>query len=133
MVHQLVHIYVVHGLDDILMQFLANFYSPVLFLYVFSFNKNIPSLSFIISIPFLLYVFLFISNIFYIVYSTEVLGFLILSFVLLNSFNTLFIKTNSLWKIFESIKSFEIMILIAFNLLFTGNAILSCIFYHFYP
>ena len=44
------------------------------------------------------------------------------------SFRTLFIKTNSSWLSFESIKALEIKISILFNFYFPKNTILSCFF-----
>ena len=49
----------------------------------------------------------------------------------MNSFSTLFIKTNSPWVIFESIKALEIKISMSFNLDFASNTILSCFFFFF--
>ena len=69
--------------------------------------------------------------IYYVVYSTDVLGFFISSFASLYSFNSLFIETNYLWLIYELIKAFEIKISITFNLIFAINTILSCFFFFF--
>ena len=49
-----------------------------------------------------------------------------------NSFSTLFIKKNSLWLIFESIKALEIKSYILFNLNFANNTSLSCLFFFFF-
>ena len=67
----------------------------------------------------------------YVIYSKEVLGFLISSFASLYFCDALFIETNSLRLMYELIKAFEIKILIAFNLLFASSTILSCFFFFF--
>ena len=43
----------------------------------------------------------------------------------------IFIKTNSSWLIFESIKALEIKTSMLFNLDFANNTILSCFFFFF--
>ena len=48
-----------------------------------------------------------------------------------NSFSTLFIKTNSSWLIFESIKALKINIFTIFNLDFAIDNILSCFSLYF--
>ena len=67
---------------------------------------------------------------FYIVYSSEVSGF-IFFFLSLYSLYTLFTETNSSWLIYESIKTLEIRTLIVFNSSFPNNFILSCFFFFF--
>ena len=47
------------------------------------------------------------------------------------SFCSLFIKTNSSWTIFESIKDLEIKTSMLFNLDFANSTFLSCFFYFF--
>ena len=56
---------------------------------------------------------------------------MISSFILSYSFSTLFIKTNSSWPIFESIKALEIKTSILLNLGFTKNVILTCLCFFF--
>ena len=70
----------------------------------------------------------YINHIF-IVYSTELLGILISSFVSLYSLNILFTEKKSLWLINEFIKALEIKTSIAFNFVFANNTILSCLFF----
>ena len=43
----------------------------------------------------------------------------------------LFVKTNSSWLIFESVKALEIKTSMLFNLDFDSNNILSCFFFFF--
>ena len=62
-------------------------------------------------------------------YSIEVSGFFISSFISLYSLNRLFIETNSSWLIYESINALEIRTSIVFNLIFPNNTILSCFSY----
>ena len=57
--------------------------------------------------------------------------FFISSFILSYSFNTLYIKTNSSWLKFESIKALGINSFKLFNLDFANNAILLCFFLFF--
>ena len=64
-----------------------------------------------------------------IMFSTEVSGFFISSFILLYSLNALFIETNSSWLIYESIKDFEIRASIVCNFLFSSNTILPWFFF----
>ena len=54
---------------------------------------------------------------------------MISSSILLYSFSTLFIKTNSSWLNFESIKVLEINASTLFDLDFANNIILSCFFF----
>ena len=81
--------------------------------------------------------FFYISNnkiaLFYIYFKLLLIirFFLFLFFISSNSFRTLFIKTNSLWLIFESIKRLEIKTYTLFNLHFANNHILSCFFFSF--
>ena len=56
---------------------------------------------------------------------------MISSFILSHSFSTLFIKTNSSWLIFESIKAIQIKTSMVFNLDFANNTVLSCFFFFF--
>ena len=58
--------------------------------------------------------------------------FLISSFILSYSYSTLFIKTNSSWLIFESIKALEIKTSILLYLDFAKNTILSFFFFFFF-
>ena len=56
---------------------------------------------------------------------------MISSFISSNSFGTLFIKTNSSWLEFESIKALEIKTTMRFNLVVANDNILSCFFFLF--
>ena len=56
---------------------------------------------------------------------------MISSFSSSNSFGLLFIKKNSLWLIFESIKALEIKTSAVFNLDFASDNILSCFVFFF--
>ena len=58
-------------------------------------------------------------------------NFLIYSFKLSYSFGTLFIKINSAWLIFESIKALEIKPSMLFNIDFANNSISSSLFFFF--
>ena len=62
--------------------------------------------------------------------SVEVFKFLISSFITSYSSNT-FIKINSSWLIYESIKALEIKTSMLLNLVFANNAILLCFFFFF--
>ena len=53
-------------------------------------------------------------------------GFLKASYMLLSSFNTSLIKTNSSWQIFDSIKALESETSMVFNLVFAKNTTLPC-------
>ena len=97
----------------------------------FSFNHNIPSLSTITSIPYLSNVFSAYINHVYIIYSIEVSGFFISSFISLYSLNRLFTERNSSWLIYESIKALNLRTLIVINLSILSNTILSCFFFFF--
>ena len=59
------------------------------------------------------------------------LEFLIFSVASSNSFRIYFIKKNSSWLIFESIKALEIRTSTLFNLGFANDDILSCFFLFF--
>ena len=63
-----------------------------------------------------------------IMFSTEVSGFFISSFISLYSLSELFIETNSSWLIYESINDLEIRASIVCNFLFSSNTILPCFF-----
>ena len=54
---------------------------------------------------------------------------MISSFISIYYFNTLFIKTNSSWLIFEAIKVLEIKTSMLFDLDFANNIVLSCFFF----
>ena len=56
---------------------------------------------------------------------------MISSFILLYSFNTLFIKTNSSFFIFKSIEALEIKIFLLFNLDFANITTSLCFFFFF--
>ena len=92
LVHLLVYIYIFYGLKDILLLLLTNFYDLILLLYV------LPQYSIILYYCFYAISFIrfpvYINHI-HILYSTEGLGFLIYSFALLYSLNTLFTEANS--------------------------------------
>ena len=47
------------------------------------------------------------------------------------TFSIIFLKENSLWLIFESIRALEIKTSMLFNLVFPKNTILSCFFFIF--
>ena len=72
----------------------------------------------------------YINHIF-IVYSTEVLGFFISSFVSLYSLNTIVTKINLWCLLYESIKALEIKTSNVFNLAFANNTIWSWFFLFF--
>ena len=57
---------------------------------------------------------------------------MISSFILSYPFDTLFIKTNSSWLIFESIKALGIKTFMIFNLTFASTAISSRAFFIFF-
>ena len=65
---------------------------------------------------------------FYIIYSTEVSGIFISSFISLYSHNTLFAETNLSWLLYVSIKTLETTISIAFILDFHNSTISSFFF-----
>ena len=64
-----------------------------------------------------------------IVYSAEISGFFISSYIWLYFLNALFTETNSSWLIHESIKVLEIRTSIEFNVSFHNNTISSCFFF----
>ena len=97
----------------------------------FSFNHYIPSLSLIVFVQFLSYIFLLISTIFVRYIPQKFQDFLIFSFISLYSLNTLFTETNLSWLIYELIKALEIRTFIVFNLSFPIKTILSCFFFFF--
>ena len=53
------------------------------------------------------------------------------SFILSSSFSTLFIRTKSSWRIFESIKALEMKTSLLFNFDLDNNNILSCFLFFF--
>ena len=59
------------------------------------------------------------------------LSFFIHFFILSYFFNTLLIKTNSLWLIFEFVKALEIKTYIQYYLEFVKNTIWSCFLFFF--
>ena len=70
----------------------------------------------------------YVSIVFYIVYSTEVLGFFISSFISCYSLYKLFTEINSSRLTYEQIKTLEIRTSKVSNLSFPNNTNLSCFF-----
>ena len=96
----------------------------IFYFHALHFDKSIILLSFVLAtFGFLLLYFFYTSS--------NTVKFLISSFILLYSFKTLFIKTNSAGLITESIKALEIKTYILFNSDFANNAILSRFFVFF--
>ena len=61
-------------------------------------------------------------------WTVDVFRFLVSSFTILFSFNTLFTKANSSWLTDELIKNLEIKTSMLFNLFFANNTIFLCFF-----